>query len=152
MWNRLALARLVYPAVLGLALVGTQPSPAPAQINPSPIWGTSSAGGSGGTPTGPTNPGALGFGTSSAGGSGGMPTGPLNPNAYGYGTSTAAGSGGVPTGPTVRGLRIPPDLRIMDVPGQGAAPYRQRADLLPATASARRAVRVKPRRVIRRHR
>ncbi len=85
-----------------------------AQINPSPIYGTSTGGGSGGTPTGPTNPGGLGFGTSNAGASGGLPTGPLNPNAYGWGTSTGAGSGGTATGPTVRGLQeIPPGLRIM---------------------------------------
>jgi hypothetical protein len=90
-----------------------------AQINPSPVYGVSTAGGSGGTPTGPTNPGALGFGTSTAAGSGGVPTGPLNPNAYGYGVSTAAGSAGTATGPTVRGLQvppIPPELRIMSVP------------------------------------
>ena len=90
-----------------------------AQI--SPPWGTSTAGGSGGTPTGPTNPGALGFGSSSAGGSGGVATGPLNPNAYGFGTSSAGGSGGIATGPTVPGL-ISPSMRIMSDPaGQGAA-------------------------------
>ena len=109
--------------VLGSALVlfAASGDLALAQINPP--WGTSSAGGSGGTPTGPTNPGALGFGTSSAGGSGGIATGPLNPNAYGFGTSSAGGSGGIATGPTVPGLQpISPGLRIMSDPaGQGAA-------------------------------
>jgi hypothetical protein len=96
--------------------------PAEAQINPSAQWGWSTAGGSGGTPTGPTNPGAYGYGTSSAGGPGGTPTGPLNPNAYGWGTSLGAGSGAIPTGPTVRGLGpIPPDLRIMTDPYTGRA-------------------------------
>jgi hypothetical protein len=105
--------------ILGFALVlfCQNARLAHAQINPSPVFGTSTAGGSGGTPTGPTNPGALGFGTSSAAGSGGIPTGPLNPNAYGYGTSTAAGSGGIATGPTVPGWQqIPPGLRIMTDP------------------------------------
>ena len=91
--------------------------PAQAQINPSAQWGWSTAGGSGGTPTGPTNPGAYGYGTSTAAGSGGIPTGPLNPDAYGWGTSLGAGSGAIPTGPTVRGLGpIPPDLQIMADP------------------------------------
>jgi hypothetical protein len=98
-------------------MLAASESVAVAQINPSPVYGISTAGGSGGTPTGPTNPGGLGFGTSSAGGSGGLATGPLNPNAYGFGTSSAGGSGGVATGPTVRGLyTIPPDLRIMSGP------------------------------------
>jgi hypothetical protein len=91
--------------------------PAHAQINPSAQWGWSTAGGSGGTPTGPTNPGAYGYGVSTAAGPGGTPTGPLNPDAYGWGTSLGAGSGAIPTGPTVRGLGpIPPDLRIMSDP------------------------------------
>ncbi len=110
-----------------------------AQINPSPQWGWSTAGGSGGTPTGPTNPGAYGFGTSSAGGSGGVPTGPLNPNAYGWGTSLGAGSGAIPTGPTVRGLGpIPPDLRIM------ADPYPGRAQAYAGPGGAARIVRTHP--------
>jgi hypothetical protein len=96
--------------------------PSQAQINPSAQWGWSTAGGSGGTPTGPTNPGAYGYGTSTAAGSGGIPTGPLNPNAYGWGTSLGAGSGAIPTGPTVRGLGpIPPDLQIMADPYAGRA-------------------------------
>lgn len=96
--------------------------PARAQIGPSSQWGWSTAGGSGGTPTGPTNPGAYGYGTSTAAGSGGTPTGPLNPNAYGWGTSFGAGSGAIPTGPTVRGLGpIPADLQIMADPYAGRA-------------------------------
>jgi hypothetical protein len=107
--------------VLGSALILFAASGGLALAQISPPWGTSTAGGSGGTPTGPTNPGALGFGTSSAGGSGGIATGPLNPNAYGFGTSSAGGSGGIATGPTVPGL-ITPGLRIMsDSPGLGAA-------------------------------
>jgi hypothetical protein len=108
--------------VLGVAVIAVAASEelAVAQINPSPVYGTSTAGGSGGTPTGPTNPGGLGFGTSTGAGSGGVATGPLNPNAYGFGTSSAGGSGGVATGPTV------PGLRIMSDPGGrsvlGAAP------------------------------
>jgi hypothetical protein len=114
------------PLILSVALVlsATGGHLAQAQLNPGPTFGTSSGGGSGGTPTGPTNPGTLGFGTSSAGGSGGVPTGPLNQNAYGFGSSTAGGSGGIPTGPTVPGLQltspnpgtISPDLRIMNDP------------------------------------
>jgi len=129
------------------------PIPARAQIGPSTQWGWSTAGGSGGTPTGPTNPGAYGYGTSSAGGSGGIPTGPLNPNAYGWGTSLGAGSGALPTGPTVRGLGpIPPDLQIM------ADPYARRAVQAyagPASAAPMaRAHQVKrhPARVVRRRR
>jgi hypothetical protein len=119
----------ILSAALILLAVGTQA--AQAQINPGPVYGTSSAGGSGGTPTGPTNPGVRGFGTSSAGGSGGVPTGPLNPNAYGFGSSTAGGSGGIATGPTVPGLLpMSPSQRIMsDPPVQGtayAAPGRKR--------------------------
>jgi len=112
---------LILSAALVLFVAGTQL--AQAQINPGPVYGTSSAGGSGGTPTGPTNPGILGFGTSSAGGSGGVPTGPLNPNAYGFGSSSAGGSGGIATGPTVPGLLpMPPNLRIMSDPSvQGSA-------------------------------
>ena len=107
--------------VLGSALILFAASGGLALAQISPPWGTSTAGGSGGTPTGPTNPGALGFGISSAGGSGGIATGPLNPNAYGFGTSSAGGSGGIATGPTVPGL-ISPGLRIMsDSPGLGAA-------------------------------
>ena len=114
-----------------------------AQINPSGVYGWSTAGGSGGTPTGPTNPGALGFGTSTAAGSGGLPTGPLNPNAYGYGVSTAAGSAGTPTGPTVRGLQIPPELRIMSVPSApgvyaGGPVYARTARAAPTARTQRR--------------
>lgn len=120
-----------------------------AQINPSPQWGWSTAGGSGGTPTGPTNPGAYGFGTSTAGGSGGIPTGPLDPNAYGWGTSLGAGSGATPTGPTVRGLGpIPPDLRIMADPYTGSAQaYAGPAGAAPIARAHR--VNQRPARVVR---
>jgi len=120
---------------------------AQGQVNSGSYYGYSTAGGSGGTPTGPTNPGALGFGTSTAGGSGGVPTGPLNPNAYGYGVSTAAGSGGIATGPTVPNLGpIPPGLRIMAVPSGGGAGggYVRRA-------KAKAAPVVRPKRTGRRH-
>jgi hypothetical protein len=149
MQNRSAGQKLVYLAGLSLAIACLHATPAPAQINGNAIWGTCSSCGSGGAPSGPTNPGALGFGTSTGAGSGATPTGPLNPNAYGFGVSTGAGSGGIPTGPTVRGLQmppIPPDLQIM------AGPSGRQAAALPRKASAGRAVRVKPRRVIRRHR
>ena len=113
--------------------------PAQAQINPSAQWGWSTAGGSGGTPTGPTNPGAYGYGVSTAAGSGGVPTGPLNPNAYGWGTSLGAGSGAIPTGPTVRRLGpIPPDLRIM------ADPYTGRAQAYAGPAGGAPIVRAHP--------
>jgi len=90
-------------------------------------------------------PGAYGYGTSTAAGSGGIPTGPLNPDAYGWGTSLGAGSGAIPTGPTVRGLGpIPPDLRIM------ADPYTRRAQAYagPAGAAAH-PVKQRPARVVR---
>jgi hypothetical protein len=142
--------RLPYLLGFALILLWQNAHTAHAQINPSPVWGTSTAGGSGGTPTGPTNPGALGFGTSSAGGAGGLPTGPLNPNAYGYGVSTAAGSGGIPTGPTVRGLQIPPELRIMSVPSApgvygGGRVYARTATVAPTAKTPRRAVKKKRR-------
>ena len=108
--------------VLGSALVLFAAGGDLARAQISPPWGTSTAGGSGGTPTGPTNPGALGFGTSSAGGSGGTATGPLNPNAYGFGRSSAGGSGGIATGPTVPGL-LPSGPRIMSDPADQRAAY-----------------------------
>jgi hypothetical protein len=70
--------------------------PAHAQIGG---FGTSSAGGSGGTPTGPTNFTGI-YGQSSSGGSGGFSTGPTNFSTSGFGLSTGAGSGGRATGPT----------------------------------------------------
>src|SRR5262245_65613250 len=135
--------RPLYLLGFALILLSQNAHTAHAQINPSPVWGTSTAGGSGGTPTGPTNPGALGFGTSTAGGSGGLPTGPLNPNAYGYGVSTAAGSAGTPTGPTVRGLQIPPELRILSVPSApgvyaGGPVYARTAKAAPTARTQRR--------------
>jgi hypothetical protein len=75
-------------------LVGIIPSN--AQING---FGTSTSGGSGGAPTGPTNFTGI-YGSSSAGGSGGLATGPTNFGTQGFGLSTAGGSGGRPTGPT----------------------------------------------------
>jgi hypothetical protein len=70
--------------------------PANAQIGG---FGTSSAGGSGGTPTGPTNFTGI-YGQSSSGGSGGLSTGPTEFSTSGFGLSTGAGSGGRATGPT----------------------------------------------------
>ncbi len=70
--------------------------PAQAQIGG---FGTSSAGGSGGTPTGPTNFTGI-YGQSSSGGSGGFSTGPTDFSTSGFGLSTGAGSGGRATGPT----------------------------------------------------
>ena len=62
-------------------------------------FGTSTAGGSGGTPTGPTNFTGI-YGSSSSAGSGGIATGSTNFGASGFGSSAAGGSGGRPTGPT----------------------------------------------------
>jgi hypothetical protein len=78
--------------VLTLALFASSESMAFAQVTnlTSPPFGSSTAGGSGGTPTGPTNPGAVGFGTNNVV----APNWPLNPY-----TSTAAGSGGIATVP-----------------------------------------------------
>ena len=77
--------------VLTLAVFAASESTAFAQVTnlTSPPFGTSTAGGSGGTPTGPTiNPGATGFGTNNMV----TPHRPLNP----YG-GTGAGSGGIVT-------------------------------------------------------
>jgi hypothetical protein len=79
-----------------LAAVFAGALPAQAQIGG---FGTSSAGGSGGTPTGPTNFTGI-YGQSSSGGSGGFSTGPTNLSTSGFGLSTGAGSGGRATGPT----------------------------------------------------
>jgi hypothetical protein len=70
--------------------------PASAQIGG---FGTSTAGGSGGTPTGPTNFTGI-YGQSSAGGSGGFATGPTEFSTSGFGLSMGASSGGRATGPT----------------------------------------------------
>jgi hypothetical protein len=78
------------------AAICTAAVPANAQIGG---FGTSSAGGSGGTPTGPTNFTGI-YGQSSSGGSGGFSTGPTNLSTSGFGLSTGAGSGGRATGPT----------------------------------------------------
>ena len=70
--------------------------PANAQIGG---FGTSTAGGSGGTPTGSTNFTGI-YGQSSSGGSGGLSTGPTEFSTSGFGLSVGAGSGGRATGPT----------------------------------------------------
>ena len=94
------MARKIVFAILTVAwcatsmLAGTIPSN--AQING---FGTSTAGGSGGTPTGPTNFTGI-YGSSLAGGSGGVATGPTDFGTEGFGVSTAGGSGGRPTGST----------------------------------------------------
>jgi hypothetical protein len=89
-----------------LALFASSESIAFAQVtNPtSPPFGSSTAGGSGGTPTGPTNPGAAGFGTNNVV----APNWPLNPY-----TSTAAGSGGNATIP--HGSRMTRDPRMVEL-------------------------------------
>jgi hypothetical protein len=79
-----------------IGAIVTSAVPASAQIGG---FGTSSAGGSGGTPTGPTNFTGI-YGQSTAGGSGGLATGPTNFSTSGFGLSTGAGSGGRATGPT----------------------------------------------------
>ena len=81
-------------AILAAVFAGTLS--AQAQIGG---FGTSTAGGSGGTPTGPTNFTGI-YGQSSSGGSGGFSTGPTNFSTSGFGLSTGAGSGGRATGPT----------------------------------------------------
>ena len=81
-------------AIVAAILAGALP--ANAQIGG---FGTSSAGGSGGTPTGPTNFTGI-YGQSSSGGSGGLSTGPTELSTSGFGFSTGAGSGGRATGPT----------------------------------------------------
>ena len=64
--------------LLALALFAANESMAVAQSNPNvPPFGTSTAGGSGGTPTGPTNPVTAGFGTNNVV----TPHWPLNPYA-----------------------------------------------------------------------
>ena len=62
-------------------------------------YGSSTAAGSGGLPTGPSNLGGI-YGVSSSAGSGGAPTGLTNVGTLGYGLSTGAGPAATPTGPT----------------------------------------------------
>ncbi len=91
--------RRVHTLILSAAVVAAGLAtalPANAQIGG---FGTSSAGGSGGTPTGPTNFTGI-YGQSSSGGSGGFSTGPTNFSTSGFGLSTSGGSGGRATGPT----------------------------------------------------
>ena len=83
-------------AILAAVFAGTLP--VQAQIGG---FGTSTAGGSGGTPTGPTNFTGI-YGQSSSGGSGGRATGPTNPSLPSYGGPAATSSntrafGGGPT-------------------------------------------------------
>src|SRR6476620_12396046 len=92
--KRIVLAILTAVCLAASMLVGSIPSN--AQING---FGTSTSGGSGGAPTGPTNFTGI-YGSSSAGGSGGLATGPTNFGTQGFGLSTAGGSGGRPTGST----------------------------------------------------
>jgi hypothetical protein len=98
-------------AILAAVFAGTLP--AQAQIGG---FGTSSAGGSGGTPTGPTNFTGI-YGQSSSGGSGGFSTGPTNFSTSGFGLSTGAGSGGRATGPTN------PSLPSFGTPGGGTRAF-----------------------------
>jgi hypothetical protein len=118
------MARKIVLAILTVAccgasmLAGTIPSN--AQING---FGTSSAGGSGGTPTGPTNFTGI-YGSSSAGGSGGVATGPTDFGTEGFGVSTAGGSGGRPTGSTEPILPqfggTPSSNAVLETPSSGA--------------------------------
>jgi hypothetical protein len=88
----------VVAACTTVAALAGSASPTSAQIG-NFGYGSSTAGGSGGTPTGPTNLGGI-YGFSSSGGSGGISTGLTNPGTLGYGLSTGGGSGGLATGPT----------------------------------------------------
>ena len=93
-WKRRVLTVVASATVIGTIIIGAVP--ASGQIGG---FGTSTAGGSGGIPTGPTNFTGI-YGQSSAGGSGGLATGPTNFSTSGFGLSTGAGSGGRATGPT----------------------------------------------------
>ena len=57
-------AKFLVMAGCAAALVAASGESAHAQLNPGPVFGTCSACGSGGTASGPTNPGMLGVGTS----------------------------------------------------------------------------------------
>jgi hypothetical protein len=92
--QRVALAILSSAWLATATLIGA--APASAQVGG---FGTSTAGGSGGTPTGPSNFTGI-YGQSSAGGSGGLATGSTNFGASGFGSSSAGGSAGRATGPT----------------------------------------------------
>jgi hypothetical protein len=91
--------RLVHTIMSSAAIAAAIFAGAPAVHAQIGGFGTSSAGGSGGTPTGPTNFTGI-YGQSSSGGSGGFSTGPTNFSTSGFGLSTGAGSGGRATGPT----------------------------------------------------
>jgi hypothetical protein len=87
-------------------------------------YGSSTAAGSGGLPTGPSNLGGI-YGVSSSAGSGGAPTGLTNVGTLGYGLSTGAGPAATPTGPTNPTLpQFPPTI--------GVASPVQRAPSTPA--------------------
>ena len=123
--KRIVLAILTSACLAASMLVGTIPSN--AQING---FGTSTSGGSGGAPTGPTNFTGI-YGSSSAGGSGGLATGPTNFGTQGFGLSTAGGSGGRPTGPITPILPqfggTPSSGTLVQKPGSGA-PARGNVD------------------------
>src|SRR5262245_29039250 len=109
--------------LLAFAWFVASESIAVAQVtNPtSPPFGSSTAGGSGGTPTGPTNPGAAGFGTNNVV----TPNWPLNPY-----NSTAAGSGGIAT--------IPHGARMMGDPVWSSSAHRVPSGKRVAKRSARK--------------
>jgi hypothetical protein len=81
-----------------LLVLANSPLPAIAQVG-NYGYGSSTAAGSGGLPTGPSNLGGI-YGVSSSAGSGGAPTGLTNVGTLGYGLSTGAGPAATPTGPT----------------------------------------------------
>src|SRR6476660_9461963 len=116
--KRIVLAILTSACLAASMLVGSIPSN--AQING---FGTSTSGGSGGAPTGPTDFTGI-YGSSSAGGSGGVATGPTNFGTEGFGLSTGGGSGGGPTGPTEPILPhfggTPPSKAVPENPDSGA--------------------------------
>ena len=86
-------------------------------------YGSSTAAGSGGLPTGPSNLGGI-YGVSSSAGSGGAPTGLTNVGTLGYGLSTGAGPAATPTGPTNPVLpQFPPTAGVATpVPVASSAP------------------------------
>jgi hypothetical protein len=97
MWQKRRLLAVV-AACATLALFAGSTMSASAQVG-NFGYGSSTAGGSGGTPTGPTIVGGI-YGFSSSAGSGGISTGLTDPGIFGNGLSTNGGSGGTPTGPT----------------------------------------------------
>jgi hypothetical protein len=84
--------------VIAAALLMAAAVPANAQVG-NYGYGSSTAAGSGGLPTGPSSLGGI-YGVSSSAGSAGAPTGLTNPGTFGYGLSTSGGPAATPTGPT----------------------------------------------------